>query len=124
MALHNELGKWGEQVAREYLITHGYTIIEQDTRKGHFEVDIIAVKDNRIIFTEVKTRSAPGFDPLDAITPQKIRAICRAANAFVRRYEFPHEVEFDVIAVTGSPETGAEIEHIPDAFFPPLGGWK
>lgn len=124
MARHNQLGAWGEAIAREYLITRGYTIIEQDTRKGHYEIDIIALKGNRIIFIEVKTRLAGSFDPLDAITVQKINNICRAADAFVRRYNYPHEVQFDVIAVKGSPDTSWEIEHIPDAFDPPLRGYR
>lgn len=56
MADHNDFGAWGERIAREYLITKGYTIIDYDTRKGFFEIDIIALKDNRIVFVEVKTR--------------------------------------------------------------------
>jgi putative endonuclease len=124
MAQHNELGAWGEKVAREYLIVKGYTIVEKDTRRGHFEVDVIALKDNRIIFVEVKTRTSGSFDPLDAITPQKIRNICRAANSYVRIYNYHHEVQFDVIAIVGSPDGGYEIEHIPDAFQPPLSGYR
>ncbi|MFG6382073.1 MAG: YraN family protein [Muribaculum sp.] len=124
MARHNDLGAWGENIAREYLITRGYTIIEHDTRMGHYEIDIIALKGNRIIFIEVKTRLAGSFDPLEAITPKKISNICRAADSFVRRYNYPHEVQFDVIAITGSPDTSWEIEHIPDAFVPPLGGYR
>lgn len=124
MAQHNDLGQWGEKVAREYLITRGYTIIEQDTRKGHYELDIIAIKGNRIIFVEVKTRSAGSFDPLEAITQQKISRICSAANSFVIHYQYPHEVQFDIIAIVGNPETGYTIEHIPDAFTPPLRGYR
>lgn len=124
MAHHNDLGQWGEKVAREYLITRGYTIIEQDTRKGFYELDIIAVKGNRIIFVEVKTRSTGAFDPLEAITPQKINRICSAANSFVIHYQYPHEVQFDIIAITGTHENGYNIEHIPDAFVPPLRGYR
>ena len=71
MARHNDLGAWGESIAREYLITRGYTIIEHDKRMGHYEIDIIALKGNRIIFIEVKTRLAGSFDPLEAITTKK-----------------------------------------------------
>lgn len=124
MASHNELGKWGEQIAREYLITNGYTIVEHDTREGHFEVDFIVMKGNRIIFIEVKTRSTDFVDPLKAVTPQKIKRICTAANTFVRRYNIPHEVQFDIIAVTGSPDGTHELLHIPDAFRPPLRGYR
>lgn len=30
MAAHNELGKWGEDVAAAYLERKGYTIVERD----------------------------------------------------------------------------------------------
>ena len=44
MAQHNDLGKWGEELAREYLIINGYTLVATDNRNGHFEIDIIALK--------------------------------------------------------------------------------
>ena len=121
MAEHNDLGAWGETMAREYLITKGYTIIEHDTRKGGAEIDIIALKDNRIIFVEVKTRRDGSFDPIEAITPKKIKSICRAADNFVRTYNYRQEVQFDIIGIICSSPDNYKIEHIPDAFYPPLG---
>ncbi|MBQ8772864.1 MAG: YraN family protein [Muribaculaceae bacterium] len=124
MAEHNLLGKWGEQVACEYLIVNGYTIIERDTREGFYELDIIAMKGNRIIFVEVKTRSNNYVDPLQSITPDKIKKLCRAADSYVKRHDIPHEVQFDIINIIGTPNTAYTIEHIPDAFRPPLRSWR
>ncbi len=121
MADHNDFGAWGERIAREYLITKGYTIIDYDTRKGFFEIDIIALKDNRIVFVEVKTRREGSFDPMQSITPKKIRNICRGADSFVRNYDYRQEVQFDIIGIIGTSEHEYRIEHIPDAFYPPLG---
>ena len=42
MAAHNELGKWGEDTAADYLQRNGYTIIERDWKSGHRDLDIIA----------------------------------------------------------------------------------
>ena len=42
MASHNELGKWGEDIAANYLERLGYTIIERDWKSGHRDLDIIA----------------------------------------------------------------------------------
>ena len=42
MAAHNELGKWGEEMAAEYLQQKGYRIIERDWRSGNRDIDIIA----------------------------------------------------------------------------------
>lgn len=119
MAKHNITGKWGEKLACELLITKGYSIREQNIRIGHYELDIIATKGNRIIFIEVKTRSNPSHDPLLSIDQKKILRIARAANAYVTSHNTPHEVQFDIIIITGTPEN-YNIEHIADSFMAPL----
>ena len=123
MAQHNELGKWGEQVAYEYLLVQGYTMVERDTRQGHFEIDIIATKGNRIIFIEVKTRSDLKVDPVQSINSRKIGRICAAANSYVKQLKLPHEVQFDIVIVIGNPDSYT-IEHIPDAFIAPMRGYR
>ena len=57
MAEHNELGKAGENAAVAYLEEHGYLIRHRNWRKGHFELDIVAAKENELVIVEVKTRS-------------------------------------------------------------------
>ena len=119
MALHNTTGAWGEELACEKLITLGYAICERNKRIGHYELDIVAMKDNRIVFVEVKTRTNPNSDPLEAIDSKKIARMTRAANAYVIAYDIPHEVQFDIIAINGTPDNYT-LEHIPDAFTAPL----
>lgn len=119
MARHNEIGKWGENLAEEYLIAQGYAITERNWRLGHFEIDIIAMKGNRIIFVEVKTRADKSIDPTEAIDEKKIRRTVRSANAYITSYNIPHEPQFDIIAISGTPED-FELRHIPDAFMAPL----
>ena len=43
MAEHNDLGKWGEDLAVDYLQRKGYVILERDWRSGHRDLDIIAL---------------------------------------------------------------------------------
>lgn len=119
MAQHNETGQWGEVLACEKLITEGYAINQRNFRIGHYELDIIAMKGNRIVFVEVKTRSNPDSDPIEAIDSKKIMRMTRAANAYVTAYDIPHEVQFDIITIVGTPDD-YKLEHIPDAFFAPL----
>lgn len=124
MAKHNDTGKWGEEIAREYLISKGYAVMERNVHIGHKELDIVAMKVDRIIFVEVKTRSTDFSDPLDSVDDKKIRRIVRAADTFIRSHNIPHEAQFDVIAIIGSPGRGYTLEHYPDAFRPPLcGAW-
>lgn len=74
MAKHNDLGKAGENAAVAYLEQKGYLIRNRNWRKGHFELDIVAAKDNELIVIEVKTRSNTLFaEPEDAVDLPKIR---------------------------------------------------
>lgn len=119
MARHNETGRWGEALAAEYLVTQGYAIRERNWHSGHYEIDIVAYKGSRIVFVEVKTRSHEDDDPLEAVDKNKTLRLVRAAVAFVNAYKVDHEIQFDLIAITGSP-TDYRIEHIADAFEPPF----
>ena len=61
MAAHNELGKWGEDLATAYLEQKGYTIVERDWKSGRRDIDIIARDGNIVVFVEVKTRKNSVF---------------------------------------------------------------
>lgn len=117
MAQHNDRGRWGEDVAAAYLVAHGYAIRETNWRHHHYEIDIVAMMGDRVVIAEVKTRADRFVDPADAVTPAKQRRLVSAANAYMSYCALPHEVQFDIVVVTGTPEN-YEIEHIPDAFYP------
>ena len=51
MAQHNELGKKGEQLAVDFLLSHSYVILERNYRFDKAEVDIIAIKDDDLNLT-------------------------------------------------------------------------
>lgn len=119
MALHNNTGKWGEELACGILRKKGYTIVEQNWRSGHNEIDIIAIKDTRVIFAEVKTRTDPNTDPLSAIDSRKISRLTRAADSYIRTHNIKQEAQFDVFSISGTQEN-YKIEHIEDAIFPIL----
>ena len=120
MAKHNELGKAGEDAAVAYLENTGYVIRDRNWRKGHFELDIIAAKDNELVVVEVKTRSNTEFaEPENAVDMPKIRRTVRAADTYIKIFQVDAPVRFDIITVVG--DNGRfKIEHIKEAFFPPL----
>ncbi len=119
MAWHNQVGKWGEDIACRMLVSEGATIRERNWRCGNYEIDIIASQGNEFIFAEVKTRSNPDEDPLEAVDKAKIRHIVRAADSYLRGSRIPACPRFDLFAIRGTPEDYT-VEHIPDAFHPPL----
>ncbi|MGL4993202.1 MAG: YraN family protein [Bacteroidales bacterium] len=122
MAIHNQRGVDGEQLAINHLIEKGYIIKESNWRCGKLEIDIIARKDNEIIFVEVKSRKDIEYaHPSDAIDEKKMRNLITAADGYIRRYNIDFDIRFDVISVIINGNQ-TSIEHIEDAFFPPI--WR
>lgn len=115
----NKFGKIAETIAAEFLITQGYTVRERNWRCGHLEIDIIAQKENIIVFVEVKARNGKYSDPLDAVDNKKIKRITNAANGYISSLQYDFDCRFDIIAITGN-EKDYSLEHIEDAFIPPL----
>ncbi|WP_321478536.1 YraN family protein [uncultured Bacteroides sp.] len=120
MAEHNILGKAGENAATAYLEKHNYSIRHRNWRKGHLELDIIAVKNDQLIIVEVKTRRNTEFAlPEDAVDYKKIKRIVLATNAYLKMFELDMPVRFDIITVVGE-NSEFKIEHIKEAFYPPI----
>ena len=81
MAQHNDTGKEGEEMAAMYLIKNGYRIIARNFRYKKSEIDIVAQKDNIIVFIEVKTRTNAFFqEPKLSVTRSKQKQITLGAN--------------------------------------------
>lgn len=120
MAVHNELGKKGEEEAVNYLIRKGYNICHRNWHSGKKELDIVATYENTLVVIEVKTRRDILYgNPEDAVTERKIRRIISSTDAYIRKYTIDLPVRFDIITVTGM-ESPFKIEHIEDAFYPPI----
>ncbi len=124
MAEHNTLGKDGETAALAYLKEKGYQILHTNWRKGRFELDIIARTEEELIFIEVKTRTIRDWmNPEEVVDNQKIRHIISAADLYIKLFNTDMPARFDIISVMGSfPHF--EIDHIEDAFYPPVNTYR
>ncbi len=120
MADNHELGREGEERAREFLRSLGYEILETNWRCGNHELDIIAKDGNILVVVEVKTRRSSYFgEPEAAVNAKKRRIIVKAADAYINMNALELEVRFDIISlIIGKGK--CEIHHIPDAFYPTL----
>ena len=119
MAYHNDLGKWGEEVAANYLQQQGYTILHRNWMYQHRDLDIVAMDAGALVIVEVKTRKDERFANADAaVTPQKVRSLSLAANAYVKRYNISLEIRFDIITIVGCPDDKHEVRHVKEAFLP------
>lgn len=115
MASHNELGRWGETQAVEYLEKKGYTIIERDWKSRRRDIDIIALDEDVVVFVEVKTRRNNTFgEPEEAVDYWKQQNLKQAINHYVKSKNIHMDLRFDIISVVGAPESELEIKHIKD----------
>ncbi len=117
MAQHNELGKKGEELAKDFLIKKGYSIRDVNWRHQKAEVDIIAQKNTILAVVEVKTRSSTNFgNPEDFVSPKKIKLLVTAIDEYITSKDLEVEVRFDIIAIIKEQDS-FNIEHIKDAFY-------
>ena len=117
MAQHNQLGKKGEQLAVDFLLKKGYTIVARNYRFDKAEVDIIAKKGDTLAIIEVKTRSTSDFgNPQDFVKPKQIQRLVKAVDEYVTVNELDVEVRFDIIAIVKEKQ-GFSIEHLENAFY-------
>ena len=79
-------GKYGEELAAEFLIKSGYKIIDKNYKFSRYgEIDIIALEKDTLCFIEVKTRTNNNFGSgLEAVTKEKLmntknRKVCKTA---------------------------------------------
>ena len=115
MAAHNELGKWGEDLAAEYLQEKGYEILERDWKSGHYDLDIVAREGDTLVVVEVKTRRNRLFgDPEEAIDHKKLRSLQSAINHYIKSHPASRNVRFDIISIVGTIGSQPEIDHIKD----------
>lgn len=120
MAEIHDIGKNGEALAIAYLKGKGYKILETNWRKGHLEIDIIALDNQTLVIAEVKARSTNYFgEPEEFVTKPKQKNLIRAANSYITEKALDYEARFDIVSVLIRGEQH-KIHHIEDAFYPTL----
>jgi putative endonuclease len=111
-------GDVGERIACWHLQAQGYEIIKRNYRCRGGEVDVVARKDERTVFVEVKERrDTTRGRALDALTMEKRRRVIRAARVFAAAYGLSNSaLRFDVIAVEWERARVPRVRHEENAF--------
>lgn len=115
----NELGRRGEELAREFLVQSGYSILAVNYRSRHREIDIIAEEGGDLVFVEVKTRTGNDFGTgLEAITASKRAHIIRAAAEYIHEQQAAMRTcRFDAVEVNLDEDGGLiDIDLVQGAF--------
>ena len=118
--MHNNksIGNRGEAIAANYLSKRGYEILARQKRLGRAEVDLIARFGSDIIFIEVKTSNSKKHGFAEASVSDKKRILlCEAAQLYSESQQLTSDIQFDVIAVTLTPDE-SEVLHLKDLLFP------
>ncbi len=108
------LGKYGEDLAEEFLKQQGLEILDRNWRCDVGEIDIVARDGQALVICEVKTRSSHQLGtPLEAITERKLRRLRHLAFRWLVAHQaYVPEVRIDAIGIV-QPAWGApEIEHL------------
>lgn len=123
-----DLGRWGEDLAADYLLGKGYTIIARNVRTPYGEIDLIVQQISQAepephnsqgvtVFVEVKTRSSKNFGyPEESVTARKQENLISSAQHYLQEY-VKQEVDWrvDVIAIERYRDQPPIIHHFENA---------
>ena len=117
MGNNKELGDKGEGIAADYLQKEGYEVLARNYRYSRNEVDIIASKNDLLVFVEVKTRTSTYFGyPEESVTDRKAELIMEAADNYIFDNDWQGDIRFDIIAIEFQSNQ-YQVHHFRDAFF-------
>lgn len=110
------IGKQGENLAAQFLEQQGFQILERNYTYQHAEIDLIARRDDLLVFVEVRLRTNIRFGfPEQTINKKKIQSLRRAAEQYIYHTNWLQDIRFDVVAIHYENQT-PQITHIEDAF--------
>lgn len=116
MIKHLETGRKGEEIATQYLLSKGYTILHKNWVFEKDELDIVALYQNIVVFVEVKTRTYTAFGyPEEAVDNRKIKKMLRAIDAYLEEFQVDNEIRIDIISVVLENNT-YKISHFEDVY--------
>jgi len=95
------IGSTGESYAERYLISKGYKIIDKNWTCRWGEIDIVAHKNCRLVFIEVKYRNSDKFGSASqAITTKKLKSLKSTIWRYLYIYDLFHqECRLDIICI-------------------------
>ena len=106
------IGRWGEQLAADFLAQKGYQILGKNLRTPHGEIDILASINQILVFVEVKTRTSHEFgDPENSITSRKLNHMDASAQFITQQMDFTGTWQWDAISILKRSSEDHEIIH-------------
>lgn len=117
MTNNNNTGVLGENLAVDYLLKKGFSILHRNWRHRHWEVDVIATLGNTLHFIEVKTRRTKKFGfPEEDVSKKKLENLINAAEEFLFLNPEWKRLQFDILSINLSKNSPAEYFFIEDVY--------
>lgn len=112
----SKFGATAEKYAFDFLKSRDYSILAVNYRKPWGEIDIIAEKNEVLVFVEVKAnhKEITGFEPELRVSKEKLKRIIRAARTYIvdKKYNPEPEWQIDIVSITIDEERKvAKIKH-------------
>ncbi|MBO4441900.1 YraN family protein [bacterium] len=117
-----EIGAEAENYTAEWLTQKGYEILDRNFCMRGGELDIIAKKDDTVVFVEVRSWNREfweGGTPLETISSSKIKHLIKTAVYYLHTKKIPQQsvnIRFDVAALIKESDGRFSIDYIPAAF--------
>ena len=117
-----ELGKFAEDIAAEYVLSLGWKVLARNVKNKHGELDIVAAdlnsKPQEIVIIEVRCRTIGKIQsPFDSIGPKKLNSLIKSSREFIDEIEWEKFWRIDIIGITMKDKNNKndwELEHIRD----------
>jgi len=118
VAAKDEVGRYGERVAVEYLLDQGMSLLDRNWRCSAGEIDAILRDGTVLVFVEVKTRRGTAYGtPAEAVGRAKRSRLRRLAALWLAQSGLHSpEVRFDLVSVVPRRAGPAAVEHLRAAF--------
>lgn len=109
-------GAIAEQTAASYLQNRGYKILERNYSSRSGEIDIIARKDDNIVFVEVKSSHTPGIDVAEMVNSIKSERLIKTAQYWLLKTKKQHASwQIDFVGVQYVGGQIKKLQHIEQA---------
>ena len=102
-----QIGKIGENIAEKFLVKHGFEVLDRNYTKKWGEIDLVALKDNKVYFIEVKSvkrdnlerqrkEDLDSYKPEDNMHPWKMKRMSRTIQTYLLDKKIPENTEWQV----------------------------
>ena len=94
-----KIGEIGENIACRFLVKHGFRILDRNYTKKWGEIDIVAEKQDKLYFVEVKSVSGEtdnGYRAEENMHPWKMKRIARTIQTYLLSKKVSDEKEWQV----------------------------